>query len=168
METAITALLVIGILILSILGLSERSIAAQATISEASRLLQERAGDRARTDLTPLGVTTTPLGDYVEVRLKNTGDTKLADFDQWDVIMQYTDGLGGYHVQWYGYPIDWTQQIYLAASPPTAEVFEPGIFNPGEELVLRVRVSPGVGSNTTNLATVGSPNGITATAVFTR
>lgn len=168
METAITALIVIGILILAVLGLSEHSLTAQATLAEASRLLEERVGDRARTDLTPLAATTTVLGDYVQVTLKNSGDTKLADFDQWDVILQYTDELGGYHVAWYAYPTDWTQQLFQTVTPPAAEVFESGIFNPGEEIMLQVRVSPSVGTGTTNLATVGTPNGITATAVFTR
>lgn len=168
MENVITALIIIGLLVLVILGLSERALTAQAALLEASRLVQERTADRARTDLAPLAATTTVFGDYVEVTLKNTGNTKLADFERWDVILRYIDGSGGNHVEWYGYPLQWTKQIFQIASTATPEVFDPGILNPGEEIVLQIQVFPAVGSGTTNQATVATPNGITASAVFTR
>ncbi len=168
MENVITALIIIGVLMLAILGLSERAISAQTALVEVSRLAQERATDRARTDLTPLAATTTVFGDYVEVTLKNTGDTKLADFEQWDVIVRYTDASGGDHVDWYGYPGQWTKQVFQTASISAPEAFDPGILNPGEEIVLQIQVSPAVGSGTTNLVTVATPNGISASTVFTR
>jgi hypothetical protein len=46
-------------------------------------------------------------------------------------------------------------------------VIEPGIFDPGEEIVITVKVSPSVGAGTTNLAVIATPNGITASTVFT-
>lgn len=168
MENVITALIIIGVLVLAVLGLSERAISAQAALVEVSRLAQERAADRARTDLTPLAATTTIFGDYVAVTLKNTGDTKVADYEQWDVILRYTDGSGGDHVDWYGYPGRWTKQIFQVASTSTPEAFDPGILNPGEEIVLLIQVSPAVGSGTTNLVTVAALNGVTASTVFTR
>jgi len=168
METVITGLIIIGVLVLSVLGLAESSLSAQAQIAEATRTMQERAQERARTDLAPVNATTTVLGDYVEITLRNTGDTKLADFEQWDVILRYTDSLGGYHVEWYGYPTQWTSQIYQTTSPVTPEVIDPGILNPGEEIVVQVHVSPGVGTGTTNLASVSTLNGVTASTVFTR
>jgi len=168
METAITALIIISILMLSVLALSERSLSAQATISEASGAMQERMGERARTDLAAMGAATTPGGDYVSVTLKNAGSTKLADFNRWDVILQYTDGAGGYHVTWYPYSSKWTKTIYMDADMGVAEVVEPDILNPGEEMVVLVDVSPYlVGTGTTNLATLSVPNGIRASSVFT-
>jgi hypothetical protein len=168
MENVITALIIIGVLILAILGLSERAISAQTAILELSRLVQERATDRARTDLTPLSTTTSFFGDHVEVTLKNAGDTKLADFEHWDVIVRYTDAGSIDHVDWYGYPGQWSKQIFQDASISAPEAFDPGILNPGEEIVLQIQVSPAVGGGTTNLVTVATPNGITASTVFTR
>jgi hypothetical protein len=169
METAITALIVISVLMLSVLALSERSLSAQATISEAAGAMQERLGERARTDLAPMSATTTPGGDYVAVTLRNAGSTRLADFNQWDVILQYTDGAGGYHVTWYPYSSKWTKTIYMDASAGIVEVVEPGILNLGEEIVVLVGVSPYVvGTGTTNLATISAPNGVCASSVFTR
>jgi archaellum component FlaF (FlaF/FlaG flagellin family) len=166
METAITALIIIAVLMLSIFALAERSLNAQATIAESTRQLQERAGERARTNLMPIGAKTTDSGNHVEVTLRNTGGTKLADFNQWDVILQYTDVANGYHVEWYSSD-KWTEQIYLTTLPLAAEVFEPGILNPGEEMVMTINVSPGVRAGTANLATLVTPNGIRASAVFT-
>jgi flagellar protein FlaF len=162
METAITALIVIGVMVLAILGLSNYSLSAQAAISGSSRAMQEREGERARTNLTVLGAATSEQGDYVQVTLKNSGLTKLADFEKWDMILEYSDGLDR-QIRWYPYGGDvnqWSQQI----SP---EVFDPGILNPGEEMVMTVRVSPPVATSTTNLATITTPNGITASTVFT-
>jgi hypothetical protein len=168
METAITALIIISVLTLSVLALSERSLSAQATISTASAAMQERVGERARTGLAPIEAVVLPAGDYVQVTVRNVGSTKLADFGQWDVILQYTDGTGGYHATWYPYPSKWATTIYMNAGTGVPEVFEPGILNPEEEMVVLVDVLPYVvGTGTMNLATVVTPNGIRASTVFT-
>ncbi len=170
METAITALILIGLLVLAVLGLAEQSMTAQAALLEASRLAQERMDDRVRTDLTAVSATTSALGDYVYVTLKNTGTTKLAAFDQWDVILQYSDGAQT-RSAWVprGAAVNqWTQQIYQTTTPLSGEVFEPDILNPGEEIVIRVNVLPWVAAGSTNVAAVAAPNGIAATSVFTK
>jgi archaeal flagellar protein FlaF len=169
METAITSAILIAVMILAVVGLSSRVITTQAVISDATRTMQEREGERLRTNLTPLNTTTSNQGDSVQVTLKNTGSTKLADFKNWDVILQYSDGTNRM-ATWYPYGTDvnqWHQEIFMIASPPSPEVIEPGILNPGEEMVVTINVSPGVGPGTTNLATVSTPNGVTATTVFT-
>jgi flagellar protein FlaF len=173
METVISTLIVIALLILAIVGLSQVSITSQALIAKSAGLMQERTGDRARTNISPLGAQTTPLDattDAVRITLKNIGSTKLSDFDHWDVILQYTDGTNNPVARWYpagNGANQWNETIYLDASSQTAEVIEPGIFDPGEEMVLTVVVSPTVGTGTTNLAVIATPNGISASTVFT-
>jgi hypothetical protein len=79
----------------------------------------------------------------------------------WDVILQYT-GTDGDHATWYPYGSElkeWTRII--------DDLFEPGILNPGEEMMIQVSVLPPVASPTTNVATIATPNGITVSAVFT-
>ena len=129
-------------------------------------------GERTRTELSSVEASTKATGDTVEVILGNVGSTKLADFDQWDVILQYTDTGSVYRTRWYAYGAGdntWTVSgIYLDASASTAEVIDPDILNPGEEIVIWVSVDPSVKLSTTNYATVATPNGITATTVFTR
>jgi hypothetical protein len=168
MEPAIMALIVISVLMLSVLALSERSLSAQATISEAAGAMQERLGERARADLAPMSAATVPSGDYVSVSLRDAGSARLAGFNQWNVILQYTDGAGGYHVTWYPYSSKWTKTIYVDASAGIVEAVELDILNPGEKIVVLVGVSPYmVGAGTTNLATIGAPNSICASSAFT-
>lgn len=170
METAITGLIIIGLLILVVVGLTTTALTTQANLAEASRAMQERAGERVRTNLAPVRATTSAAGDYVYVILKNSGTTKLTDFNQWDVILQYT-GDATAQVTWYAYgggANQWREQIYQVVNPPTAETFEPGVLNPGEELLVTVTVAPAVDASTINLATVSTPNGISASTVFTR
>ena len=170
MENVVSALIVIALLVLAIVGLSQVSISSQASIAESAGLMQERTGDRARTNLSSLSAQTASLGSQVLVALKNTGSTKLADFDQWDVILQYTDETSNPVAKWYPLGTDtnqWSEVIYSNASSEIAEVIEPGIFNPGEEMIVTINVSPAVGTGSTNLAVIATPNGITASTVFT-
>jgi len=169
METAIPGAIIIGLLLLAALMMSEQILSSQDAVSESWREMQERVKERARTDLSPVEAQTTSGGAYVEVTLTNDGDTRLADFDQWDVILQYT-GDDGLHIEWYPYvePGDfglwqdeWTHNIL-------SDVFDPDILNPGEKMVVRISPDPPVSEDTTNRATVATPNGITASTVFTR
>ena len=137
METAITGLIVITVLLLAILNLSHSFLSSQDAVLESWREMEERLGERARTDISPLEATTKPGGATVEVILRNEGDTKLADFDQWDVILQYASG----DVQWYPYGAGrskWGKSIYLDYSEGTGESFDKKILNPGEEIVIQV------------------------------
>lgn len=168
METVITAVIMISLLVLLVFGLSQQLLVSQAQITDSSRVMQERLGDRLRTNLTPADASVTPLGDYVNVIVKNTGSTKLADFQQWDVLLQYTDAGNGKQANWYAYSTQWNYQILQNMSPSTPEVIEPGILNPGEYLLVQVQVAPSIGISTTNQATIATPNGVVATTVFTR
>lgn len=168
MENALSALIVIGVMILSMLGLTERSITSQAQIAQATQAMQQRQLDRSGTNLAAIGATTSALGSSVTLTFQNTGRVRLINFDRWDVFLAYTDGVGNFHVGWYANPAQWTSQIYQTLSPPTSEVFEPGILNSGEYIVVQVSVEPAVGAGTTNMATVSTPSGITASTVFTR
>ena len=167
METVVSALIIIGILILVVFGAAYYLLNAQAAISDSSRVMQARLNDRARTGLTTVSATTNVSGDYVQVILQNTGTTKQADLKNWDVILQYTDINAAPQIYWYLYATQWNAQIYQSISPPQLEVIEPGILNPGEYLVLQINTTPVVGTGTTNLAVVTTPNGVTVQAVFT-
>jgi hypothetical protein len=89
-------------------------------------------------------------GAAVELTVRNTGQTKLADFDQWDLILQYYDAGAAYHIVWVPYeeanppaPNTWSvEDIAL-------DVYDPGIFNPGETITVQFKVSPAVGPETT-------------------
>jgi len=168
METAITALLVIGVMILAILGISDRALSAQAAITEASRGIQEREGERIRTVLMPTQAVVNETGDVLQVTVKNSGSTLLADFERWDVIVEYADGVTE-QVQWIPYGSDvnqWSAEIYQDAEVGTPEVFDPNLLNPGEDLLLNVVLSPAIAPDSTNRITVVTPNGISTAISF--
>jgi archaeal flagellar protein FlaF len=165
MENALTGIIIIGVMILAILGLSQGTLMAQAGIADATRLMQTRLADQARTSVQALSASTSVLGDMVYITIKNTGSAKLADFAHWDVILTYPGSLPETQVEWHAIQ---SKQIYLTAASGQPEIIEPGILNPGEEMVIYVDVLFDVGLGTTNVATVSTPNGITASTIFTR
>ncbi|MBI5565398.1 MAG: hypothetical protein HY870_10900 [Chloroflexi bacterium] len=166
MENALTGIIIIGIMILAMLGLTEGSLTAQGGLAEATRLMQVRLADQARTHLQALSASTSVLGDMVYITVTNTGNTKLADFEHWDVIVEYTDLSLLPHANWYTYGT-WLRQIYQTA-PTTLEKIEPNILNPGEEMIITVPVEFTIAAGSTNVATVATPNGIAASVIFER
>ena len=176
MESVLTAFIAIIIILFATLTHYHSTLSAQDTMQVSWQEMKERLGEQARTDLSPIGAQTSSAGAVVELTLRNDGETKLADFDQWDVIVQYYEAPTVYHIDWLLYvdgsePVsnEWTVVgIYLDAAGAVPEAYEPGILNPGEEVILRLRVSPPVGPDTTNLATLSTSNGISASAIFTR
>src|SRR5512135_1190061 len=127
MENALTGLIIMSVMVLSILGLTQGSLTAQANVAETTRLMQDRLSDQARTELQAVSASTSALGDTVYITVKNTGSTKLADFEHWDVIVDYIDLSLATHANWYSYGA-WLRQIYQSA-PDTLEKIEPNILN---------------------------------------
>jgi len=89
------------------------------------------------------------------------------------VIVQYYRG-GNYYVLRAPYTSDyppganqWSIEWIRVTETGTDEVYEPGILNPGEQMRIRVSVSPSVGSGTTNQITVATPNGVATSVIFT-
>jgi len=108
--------------------------------------------------------------DLFRVTVDNGGQNKLASFSKWDVIANYYDSGGAYHVKWLPYtegaPADnqWQKsRIWLNGQ---AEFFEPGILNPEEELVILARVSPLPGDVTSGEIIVSTPNGVCESISF--
>lgn len=146
-----------------------------STVDKTSASLGElsiRAEEIMRTELLPI-TASQPSADLLEVTLRNSGQTKLSSFEKWDVVVQYHDAGSTYYVEWIPYAAEapgnneWTKEgIYLDAGNKTAEVFEPGILNPGEEIIIEAKLNPSVGAGTTNLVVVSTPNGTQTSIVF--
>jgi len=164
METALTGLIIIMVLLLAMLIMAHSFFSSQDAVLESWREMEERVGDRARTDLLPVNAEAID-GDSIQVTLRNEGDTKLADFDQWDVIIQYYNASSEYYVKWLPYAESGDRWNEFFSSE--AQAFDPDIFNPGEEMIVQISISPPVGSPSTNQVIVATPNGISARTVFT-
>ncbi len=139
------------------------SFASIDTMCDSWKEQEAQMTDRTNTRITAVSSVTRDKGKQVEIVIRNDGNTSLANFDCWDVIVRY--GEGG--VQWLPYSSavpGWTVSSFSLGEGP--EVFDPNILNPGEELTARLKLSPGVSKDYTNLATVATLNGVTVSISF--
>ena len=162
METAIAALIVLTVVLFGALTIVQGYLSSQDAIMTSWREMEERLGERARTKISvdgPGTVVDSP-GHTVVVTLTNEGSTKLADFDQWDVIVQY-DSDGNNVVKWLSYvkggpgwrSDEWSEGI--------EDVFEPDIFDPGETMVITMSVSSEITpTGQAGRAIIATPNGV--------
>jgi hypothetical protein len=122
-----------------------------------------------RTEIIPLNAIVRS-GNTLEITVGNSGQTKLAEFDKWDVIVQYYDAAGAYHITWLPYnketlgDNEW--QVTWIKINGAPESIDPNILNPREQMLIRARLNPAAGSNTTNMAVIATPTGITASTYF--
>ena len=170
MENVLIAFIIIFILVFAGLTLSEAMIASQDVLQASFQEMEARLDEQTRTNLTPVDATTF-TDSTVNVTFRNTGSTRLSDFDQWDVIVQYYDNSepADYHIGWLSYTSsapfgsEWSVEgLYMNAAEETPEAFEPQILDPGEEIVLSLNVVPPVGPGQAIRAAVSLPNGVGA------
>jgi hypothetical protein len=172
METAIVSIICLALVIFGGMTMSHGFL----TSVDASTAGLEQVGNRnetiMRTELTPLStnLTLTAGPSNLEIVLENSGQTKMADFEKWDVIVQYYDASGTYHVEWLPYSVtggatnEWgVGWIHLNDQP---EKFEPNVLNPGEQIMISTQLDPAVGAGTTNMVVVSSSSGVTSSTYF--
>ena len=169
METAIVSIICITLILFGVMTMSQGFLTSADTTSTAMEELGKNGEEIMRTELAITSASMTD-GEYLEVSLTNGGQTKLASFANWDVIVHYYDTGGTYYVKWLPYTEgalgdnQWKKTgIYLDGQ---AEVFGLDIVNPGEEIVIEAQLNPSVGDNTTNLAVISTPNGVPASISF--
>lgn len=169
METAIVSIICIALVVFGGMTMSQGFM----TSVDASTTGLEKIGQRdetiMRTELTPVSASQ-PSANTLEVILENSGQTKLADFDKWDIIVQYYDGTGTYHVEWLPYTEasldDNEWEVAWIRLDGAAEVFEPNVLNPQEQIMIRAQLNPSAGAGTTNMVILGTPSGVTASTYF--
>ncbi len=172
METAVVSLICIALIVFGGMTMSRGFITSVDSTAMALDKMGQRNEKILRTELTPNSAILAS-STVLNVNLTNSGQTKLADFSKWDIIVQYYDSDNvSYHVTWLPYttgPLGdnqwWNFGIQLNRQP---EVFERGILNPGEDITVQIRLSPDVHRYTTNLVVISTPNGIPASIVFYR
>ncbi|MEE8471343.1 MAG: hypothetical protein V3S51_08440 [Dehalococcoidia bacterium] len=172
MSNALVALIVIGLMLVAALSLSNASFNWIDSTTQSWKEMVETSESVSRTDIEVMSANTT--APYVEALVRNSGKVHIREFSNWDVLVQYYDGNSTYYINWLSHdsgtdPPDnqWAvATIYSDDSLAQQEVFEPGILNPGEVVLLRLRLVPQPGAGTTNLLAVSSPNGVYTSAQF--
>ncbi len=95
--------------------------------------------------------------------VRNDGQTNLSEFTKWDVIVQYQTGEFRYLNYSPVYPANngqWAVKgIYATDGSP--ETFDPGILDPGEQMVVIDHAGPGAWFRDNRAEiTVSTPNGV--------
>ena len=172
MDTAIVSLICIALVVFGGMTMSNGFMTSLDASTAGLQELSERGDNLMRTELSPVSTNITLIAgpDPLEVILENTGQTKIADFEKWDIIVQYFDDSAQYQVQWLPFvegtsePYEWDVGWIKMNGQP--EVFDPGVLNPGEQIMITTLLDPSVGANTTNMIVISTPGGITCSTYF--
>ncbi len=171
MENALVSIILIAIIVFAILTMAYASLGAQEDVLYAWMAFETATEERVNTRLT--WVNGASNGDNIDVVLRNEGAVKLADFDRWDVVLQYYSPAGDYYVKWLRYvpgtptTDEWTVKgIYIDYDNLIAESYEPNVLNPGEEVVLWLAISPPTTQTSTKMVIITVPNGVTLQRTF--
>ena len=153
-------LLILAVFLASSLMSLRTSLFGNLQVSDAAKASSHSLGEQVRT---VIGVTSTAVDGTcgLTVDVENTGASSIRYLPGMDVIVQFPTGLN----QALGLE-------YSSSAPNLGEwtvtsitgLFEPGIWNPGEDLTLQAKV-PLIEAGD-GLVTVGTPNGVIAEAQF--
>ena len=175
MESTISGLIAVLLIFLVGLTIYETSTNAQETLAITWQEVDHQLAQQSHTALTPITTTVTNGGSRVSMTLRNEGTTRIAEFEDWDLIVQYYAAGNNYMIDWYPYSEgglsnnQWTTiGIYMDAEALESEVYEPDILNPGEEIVIQVRLVPPIAQSTTNYLIVSNELGVISSAMATR
>jgi hypothetical protein len=163
MENILVTLVCITMLIVGVVTIASDSFNSIDRLIYAWKDEESLINNMRNTAITSVSSNVTSEGNRVEIVVKNDGQTDLANFKRWDVLVRYQDGSA----QWLPYTTDtpgWTVGgIFLSGKP---EIYEPNIFNPMETMKLVLNLSSPVSENTTNLASISTPNGVNTEITF--
>lgn len=164
-------LFVVVLMMVAVVSWSQVSFDSLDSTCQSWKLMTDKAEDILRTDIDIVNANNT--APFVDVLVQNVGKVHLAQFSQWDVLVQYY-GNTTYHVGSLSYteesiPSDneWAViTIYADDTTEDPEVFEPDILNPGEVALMRLKLNPSPGVDTINRVILSSPNGVVVSAQF--
>ena len=177
MVHVIMALFSVALIVWGTVTLTDVSLSSVSDMTQTWDEMADRSGERSRTGLTLISVDPNPTSTHVDVSLRNTGQTPLVDFSKWDVIVRYykTTANQDLDVKWLPYSSpppgngEWSVNgIFKTASTSVAEIYDPNVFNPSEEMVIRINITPVIPPGTDNVVKIGTENGITLSAPFSR
>jgi hypothetical protein len=171
METAFVSMVCVVLIVIGGMTMSRGFLSSIDSTSSNIDTISQRNEEIMRTNIQVLGAEQTS-GTNLEIWLQNIGQTKLADFSQWDVIVHHQDNSEVFHVSWFPYNQDalennhWNVKGIYTLSDAN-EVFEPRIFNPDEKMVIQAEIDPAVKTGSTNMVLITTPNGVTVSKSFT-
>lgn len=176
MEVAITALACVALIVFGALTIAGSALSTTGDVGMAWKTMERIDGDLYRTELGGTSGSCTASA-FVDVVCLNEGETRLEDFERWDVILRYWEDSGtpGYQVTYLAYDSgtlsalddnEWiVEGIYRDAGAATVETYDPGILNPDEYIRVRMKLNPTLSASLPHTAWVCPANGGSPAAV---
>src|SRR4030042_977084 len=96
MGNAIVALFGIALMIIAALTWSQAAFSSFDSVSQSLKQMAQTTQEVNRTDISILDAQ--KQGANVEVAVHNSGDVRLAQFADWDVLVQYYDANDDYYI----------------------------------------------------------------------
>ena len=164
MAIAVVTIICIAMIVVGGMTLSQGMLTSADAAAVNFDKITVLEGEITRTDLTIIRAAKLSWSDYLRVTVINDGQTKLASFDKWDVIVNYEDSNGTQYITWLPYttalPLgnEW-QNARIGLYGPV-EFFEPTILNPLEEMVALINLDPASGNATSGSVAIATPNGV--------
>ncbi len=170
MESALISLFSVALLIITTVTMMVTSMQSAADISEAWQNINNQLEETLQTSI-DVNLPTNYYGGNLLLQVMNIGQKSLTDFENWDIIAEYEDGVTNY--------IDYTSLstpdynewvingIYVTSSG-VDEVFDPEILNPGEHMMIAISTYPEISVGETIRITIATPGGVTAQCMITR
>ncbi|MFH1651605.1 MAG: hypothetical protein ABID87_05850 [Chloroflexota bacterium] len=166
MQMAIVALVIIFLTVFGGMSMAQGYMFTTDTSAAGAVTLSKLEGKLNRTHLELTGATSLFPAGHWRVRLRNRGQTKLNDLAKWDVIVQYS-AAGGEQVVWLPYTTgtpgnnQWGKILISAESEGKVlpDVYDPGILNPGEEMLIDLRLDPVPEAGTPATITIATATG---------
>jgi hypothetical protein len=170
MATAVVTIICIAIMIMGGVILTQGILNSADATAISVEDITLREGELTRTSLEAASAAELSWPGLLRVTVYNNGQTKLAGFEKWDVIVDYTDDGGTRYTRRLPYtggelaPNQWRKARIGLDGP--VEFFEPNILNPEEELVILARPDPPPGAPSTGGVTITADNGAGCSAAF--
>ncbi|MCH9009161.1 MAG: hypothetical protein IIC21_00875 [Chloroflexi bacterium] len=178
MANIIIGAITVAMILLGSVTLLSASLNAAAELSLTWDEVTKRKGDKSRTEITLITADISGSGTDIDISIRNSGQSALVGFSDWDAVIRYYDTTNntGLNIKWLEYATSsppsanqWeVEGIYTDAGTKDEEIFEPNIFNPGEEMIVKVNITPAIPVNTDNVVTIGAENGMSLSAPFSR
>ena len=129
METVLVSLVSLALIIVSFVSMEINTLQSTNKIASSLKQMEAQSSELVRTNIVAVPPASYS-GGSLDLTVRNDGQTNLADFPQWDVIVQYQNGDFSYLAYAPTCPVDpgqWTVQgIYAGNGSP--ENFDPGIL----------------------------------------
>lgn len=164
MAAFVATIICIAMIVVGGMTLSQGILTSADTAALDVGHMSMMEGEIARTDLSIDRAAQLSWADYLRVLVSNTGQTKLANYDKWDVIVSYIDSDDNTCLKWLPFTEllsgdnNWYKARIGLDGP--VEYFEPGIINPAEEMVILSHLDPPPKSGTDINISISTPNGV--------